>query len=141
MLNIIQTNHRSIAYEFVPLLLLLVLLLLLLLSLATAFTTATVTLSLLMSLLLLLLCCYCCHYCYWLPLLLLLSHYSATNTLLQILSLSGVVELTTQLLILENILLLPFVSNQQIWVEYSTLENCCDPLHLWVISQHVEWPC
>ena len=70
----------------------------------------------------------------WLLLLLLLSHYPATDTLLQILSLSGVVELTTQLLILENILWLPLVSNQQIWVEYSTLENCCDPLYLWVIK-------
>ena len=37
-------------------------------------------------------------------LLLLLSHYLATDTFLQIISLSGVVELTTQLLILENIL-------------------------------------
>ena len=73
-----------------------------------------------------LLCCYCCHFCccyfvatavtlllllslccYWLLLLLLLSHYFATDTLLQILNLSGVVELTTQLLILENILSLP----------------------------------
>ena len=62
---------------------------------------ATVTL-----LLLLLLCCY------WLLLLLLLSYYLATDTLLQILSLSGVVELTTQLLILENILWLPLESNQ-----------------------------
>ena len=72
---------------------------------ATAITIATVTLPLLLSLLLLL------------PLLLsllllLLSHYFATKTLLQILSLSGVVELTTQLLILENILWLPLVSNQ-----------------------------
>ena len=100
-----------------------------------------------------LLCRYCCHSCYcyyvanvvtlllllllccyWLLLLLLLSYYLATDTLLQILNLSGVVELTTQLLILENILLLPLLSNQQIWVEYSTLENCCDPLYLWVIK-------
>ena len=45
--------------------------------------------------------CYFCHrYCYFHTTLLL-------NTLLQILSLSGVVELTTQLLILENILWLP----------------------------------
>ena len=42
-----------------------------------------------------------------LPLLPLLSYYFATNTLLQILSYPGVVELTTQLLILENILWLP----------------------------------
>ena len=45
--------------------------------------------------------CYFCHcYCYFHITLLL-------NTLLQILSLSGVVELTTQLLILENMLWLP----------------------------------
>ena len=37
----------------------------------------------------------------------LLSYYFATNTLLQILSYPGVVELTTQLLILKNILWLP----------------------------------
>ena len=42
--------------------------------------------------------CYCYHHCHT-PLLL--------NTLLQILSYPGVVELTTQLLILENILWLP----------------------------------
>ena len=46
--------------------------------------------------------CYFCHrYCYFHTTLLL-------NTLLLILSLSGVVELTTQLLILDNILWLPF---------------------------------
>ena len=108
----ILIHHRSNAYEFF------------LLVLATlhcrywchscyCYSVATaVTLLLLLSL-----CCY------WLLLLLLLSHYFATDTLLQILSLSGVVELTTQLLILENILWLPLVSNQQIWVEYSTLWN------------------
>ena len=90
---------------------------------ATVVTAATVTLLLLLLL-----------FRYWLLLLLLLPYYLATDTLLQILSLSGLVELTTQLLILENILWLPLVSNQQIWVEYSTLENCCDPLYLWVIK-------
>ena len=30
--------------------------------------------------------------------------------------------------------LAPLVSNQYIWVEYSTLENCWDPLYLWVIK-------
>ena len=65
---------------------------------AIVVTAATVTLLLLLSL-----CCY------WLPLLLLLSHYSANDTFLQILSLSGVVELTTQLLILENIIWLLLV--------------------------------
>ena len=68
---------------------------------ATVVTAATVTLSLLLFL------CF-----YWLLLLLLLSYYLATDTLLQILNLSGVVELTTQLLILENILWLPLESNQ-----------------------------
>ena len=50
--------------------------------------------------------CYFCyrHHYYQITLLL--------TTLLQILSYPGVVELTTQLLILENILWLPFVSNQ-----------------------------
>jgi hypothetical protein len=32
--------------------------------------------------------------------------------------------------------LAPLVSNQLIWVEYSTLENCCDPLYLWVITYY-----
>ena len=86
-----------------------------------------------LTLVLLLLCLYCCHCCYYYRCY-CCYHYFATDTLLQILSLSGVVELTTQLLILENILWLPLVSNQQIWVEYSTLENCCDPLYLWVIK-------
>ena len=30
--------------------------------------------------------------------------------------------------------LAPLVSNHQIWIVYSTLENCCDPLYLWVIK-------
>ena len=64
-------------------------------SLLSYFTVATVTTT---TKLLLLLFCHC--YCYFHTTLLL-------NTLLQILSLSGVVELTTQLLILENILWLP----------------------------------
>ena len=42
----------------------------------------------------------------------LLSYYLATDTLLADTNLSGVVELTTQLLILENILSLPLESNQ-----------------------------
>ena len=73
---------------------------------ATAVTAATITLSLLLSLLLLLLCATAVtaanvtlllllSLLLLLPLLLLLSHHFATDTLLQILSLSGVVELTT----------------------------------------------
>ena len=42
----------------------------------------------------------------------LLSYHFATDTLLADTNLSGVVELTTQLLILENILSLPLESNQ-----------------------------
>ena len=33
--------------------------------------------------------------------------------------------------------LAPLVSNQLIWVEYSTLKNCCDPLYLWVINDRL----
>jgi hypothetical protein len=57
--------------------------------------------------------CYIC-YCY--------RYFHTTlllNILLQILSLSGVVELTTQLLILENILCLPFVESINLgWILY-----------------------
>ena len=73
-----------------------------------------------------------------LPLLLLLlpllSYYLLLSTLLQILSYLGVVELTTQLLILENILWLPLCRINKFWVEYSTLKSCCDPLYSWVIK-------
>ena len=55
------------------------------------------------------------------------------NTLLQILSYPGVVELTTQLLILKNILWLPLCRINKFGL-YFTLESCCDPLHLWVIN-------
>ena len=68
--------------------------------------------------------CYCYHY-YHTTLLL--------NTLLQILSYPGVVELTTQLLILKNILWLPLCRINKFGL-YFTLESCCDPLHLWVIK-------
>ena len=70
---------------------------------------------------------YFCHrYLYYHTTLLL-------NTLLQILSYPGVVELTTQLLILKNILWLPLCRINKFGL-YFTLESCCDPLHLWVIS-------
>ena len=55
------------------------------------------------------------------------------NTLLQILSYPGVVELTTQLLILKNILWLPLCRINKFGL-YFTLESCCNPLHLWVIK-------
>ena len=55
------------------------------------------------------------------------------NNLLQILSYPGVVELTTQLLILKNILWLPLCRINKFGL-YFTIESCCDPLHLWVIK-------
>jgi hypothetical protein len=73
--------------------------------------------------------CYChyCYYCSW--------NYHTTvllNTLLQIFSSPSVVELTTKLLILANILWLPLCRiNKSGW--NTTRENCCDPLYLWVI--------
>ena len=101
--------------------------------------------SLLLLVLAMLLCRYCCHFCYyysvatdvtlllllslccyWLPILLLLSYYFAIDTLLQILNLSRVVELTTQLLILENILWLPLcriVTSQIFNLECYTLDH------------------
>ena len=61
------------------------------------------------------------------------------NTLLQILSYPGVVELTTQLLILKNILWLPLCRINKFGL-YFTLESCCDSLHLWVIKTNF-WHC
>ena len=70
---------------------------------------------------------YFCHrYLYYHTTLLL-------NTLLQILSCPGVVELTTQLLILKNVLWLPLCRINKFGL-YFTLESCCDRLHLWVIK-------
>ena len=68
--------------------------------------------------------CYCYRY-FHITLLL--------NTLLQILSYPGVVGLTTQLLILENILWLPLCRINKFGL-YFTLESRCHPLHLWVIK-------
>ena len=58
------------------------------------------------------------------------------NTLLHILSYPGVVELTTQLLILKNILWLPLCRINKFRL-YFTLESCCDPLYLWVIILYI----
>src|SRR3989337_1252872 len=55
-------------------------------------------------------CCYCCYDCYYCCCYYCYFYFHTTlllKTLLQILSLSGVVELTTQLLILPNTLWLP----------------------------------
>ena len=49
------------------------------------------------------------------------------------------VEFTTQLLILKNILWLPLCRINKFGL-YFTLESCCDPLHLWVISRVIQVP-
>ena len=63
-----------------------------------------------------------------------LSYYCATKHFAADTKFPGVVELTTQLLILENILWLPLCRLNKFCVEYSTLESYCDPLYLWVIK-------
>ena len=145
-MNIIQTNHRPIAYEFVLLLLLLVLLCCCYLSCSAAVTTvATVVTCLAMLLLLLLLSlatvatCYCCHYCCSLPLLLLVTLPLLATLLLllclQILIFQVWLNLTHSAANTWEYSLTSRRANQQIWVEYSTLENYCDPLHLSVITK------
>ena len=62
-----------------------------------------------------------------------LSYYRATKHFAADTKFPGVVELTTQLLILENILWLPLCRINKFGL-YFTLESCCDPLHLWVIK-------
>src|SRR3954467_13045300 len=64
-----------------------------------------------------------------------LSYYFATKHFAADTKFLGVVELTTQLLILENILWLPLCRINKFGLNtLSTLENCCDPLYLWVIK-------
>ena len=143
MMNIIQTNHRPIAYEFVLLLLLVLLCCCcyyccyycyLSCSAAAATTVATAVTCLALLLLLLLLSlatvatCYCCS----LPLPLL-----ATLLLLlclQILIFQVWLNLTNSAANTREYSLTSCLVNQQIWVEYSTLENCCEPTHWWAIN-------
>src|SRR3989337_4530152 len=77
--------------------------------------------------------CYClCYYCYYYY---YYQNYHTTvllNTLMQIFSSPGVVDLTTQLLILTNILWLPLCRINK-FGRNSTLEDCHDPLYLWVL--------
>ena len=75
------------------------------------------------------------YYCYLLLPLPLLSYYFATKHFAANIKFPGVVELTTQLLILENILWLPLCQTNKFGLN-TTLENCCDPLYLWVINRH-----
>ena len=85
--------------------------------LCSCFTIATI-------ILLLLLLLYCCHHIV-----------VTTDKLCQVSFFSGVVELTTQLLRLINILCSPCV--ESINLGFTSLEDCCDPLHLWVISHPI----
>ena len=86
--------------------------------------------------------CYCYHH-YKIPkkLLLLplplLSYYFATKHFAADTKFPGVGWIDNSAANTWEYSLAPLVSNQQIWVEYSTLENCCDPLYLWVII----WSC
>jgi hypothetical protein len=66
----------------------------------------------------------------------LLSYYCATNKLVQGSGFSCVVELTTQLLRLINILWLPLCRINKFWWN-TTLRDYCDHLYLWVITI---WP-
>ena len=84
------------------------------------FTVATVTITTKLLLLLL-------------PPLLLLPYYFATKYFAgDILSRCGWIENSTANT--WEYSLAPLMLNQQIWVEYSTLENCCDPLYFWVFN-------
>ena len=87
--------------------------------------------------------CYCYHH-YKIPKTLLLlslllsplpplSYYFATKHFAADTKFPGVVELTTQLLILVNILWLSLCRINKFGL-YFTLESCCDPLYLWVIK-------
>ena len=69
-----------------------------------------------------------------LPLLPLLSYYFATKYFAADAKLSRFGWIDNSTANTWEYSLAPLVSNQQIWVEYSTLENYCGPLYLWVIS-------
>src|SRR3954471_15728368 len=83
--------------------------------------TITVTITIDPVLLLLLLCCY------YYKLLLPINFYEQELF-------PGAAELTTQLLRLASILWLPLCRINKLG--NTTLEDCCDPLYLWVISGH-----
>ena len=108
-------HHWSIAYELFTYW-----------SLLSYFSVATVRITTKLLLLLL-------------PPLPLISYYFATKHFAADIKSPGVVELTTQLLILENILWLPLCRiNNLRWILYP--KNGCDPLHLWVIKTNF-WRC
>ena len=181
-MNIIQTNHRPIAYKFLLLLLLLVFLCCCYLSCSVVVTCLALLLLLLLLSLATIATCYCCHYCCSLSLLLLVTQLLPA-TLLVHLPLTGIDNFrqrsnecaidtivrnslpstdrfwhrcyhTTLLLLLclqilifqvwlnltnsaANTWVYSFTSrrvNQQIWVEYSTLENYCEPTRWWAIN-------
>jgi hypothetical protein len=71
--------------------------------------------------------------------LLLIFHYCycyktvATDKLLRVSLFPGAAELTTPLLRLTNILWLPLCRINKLG--FTSLEDCCDPLYLWVIRE------
>ena len=78
-------------------------------------------------------------------LLLLYSYYCyktvATDKLLRASLFPGAAELTTPLLRLTNILWLPLCRINKLG--FTSLEDCCDPLYLWVITYSLQFiqPC
>ena len=82
-----------------------------------------ITAAVFVTLLLLLLCYYCCYITV------------ATDNLCRGSLLSGAAELTIHLLRLINILWLPLCRINKLG--FTSLEDCCDPLYLWVISMMV----
>ena len=80
---------------------------------------------------------YCNHYCCLYLLLLLFHHYycyktAATDNLCRARLFTGAAELTTPLLRLSSILWLPLCRINKLG--FTSLEDCCDPLYLWVIK-------
>ena len=73
------------------------------------------------------------YYRYLLPPLSLLSYYLANKHFAVDIKFPGVVELTTQLLILESILWLPLCRINKFGLNTLPSKTVCDPLYLWVI--------
>ena len=83
---------------------------------------------------------YCNHYCCLYLLLLLFHRYYcyktvATDNLCRARLFTGAAELTTPLLRLISILCLPLCRINKLG--FTSLEDCCDPLYLWVINDHI----
>jgi hypothetical protein len=82
---------------------------------------------------------YCYYYCLYFIIVATIFYYHdyktvATNKPLRASLFPGAAELTTHLLRLINILWLPLC---RINLGFTSLEDCCDPLYLWVISRAI----